>query len=77
MYIVGIDIGKNHHEASIIDSSGKLIGRSCHFSNTHKGSDKLMEHINKNIGNYFLNTKNIFPFFEATHQWAETYITPD
>ena len=51
MYIIGIDIGKNHHEASIIDYSGKLIGRSCRFSNTHKGADTLMEHIHKNIGN--------------------------
>ena len=41
MYIVGINIGKNHHEASIIDYSGKLIGRSCRFSNTHRGADKL------------------------------------
>lgn len=34
MYIVGIDIAKNHHEASIIDYSGKLVGRSCRFTNT-------------------------------------------
>ena len=28
MYIVGIDIGKNHHEASIVSPEGKQIGRS-------------------------------------------------
>ena len=27
MYIVGIDIGKNHHEASIVSPEGKQIGR--------------------------------------------------
>lgn len=51
MYIVGIDIGKNHHEASIIDDSGKLIGRSCRFPNTHKGAGKLMEYLTTHIGN--------------------------
>jgi len=50
MYIVGIDIGKNHHETSIIDYSGKLVGRSCRFSNTHKGADKLTEYLTGNIG---------------------------
>ncbi len=39
MYIIGIDIGKNNHEASIVDSAGKLIGKSCRFSNTHNGAD--------------------------------------
>lgn len=50
MYIVGIDIGKNHHEASIVDYLGKLIGRSCRFSNTHKGAEKLMEYLSRNTG---------------------------
>lgn len=31
MYIVGIDIGKNHHEASIVSPEGKQIGRSLRF----------------------------------------------
>ena len=31
MYIVGIDIGKNHHEASIVSPEGKQIGRSLPF----------------------------------------------
>ena len=28
MYIIGIDIGKNHHEASIVSPEGKQIGHS-------------------------------------------------
>ena len=26
MYIIGIDIGKNHHEASIVSPEGKQMG---------------------------------------------------
>lgn len=69
MYIIGIDIGKNYHEASIIDYSGKLIGRSYRFSNTHRGADKLMEHINKNIGH-----SDVTFGMEATgHYWYAIY----
>jgi len=32
MYIVGIDIGKNHHEASIVSPEGKQIGPSLRFA---------------------------------------------
>ena len=32
MYIVGIDIGKNNHEAIIIDDKGTIIGKSIKFS---------------------------------------------
>ena len=28
MYIIGIDIGKNHHETSIVSPEGKQIGHS-------------------------------------------------
>ena len=45
MYIVGIDIGKNHHEASIVSPEGKQIGRSLRFATTHKGADSLMSFI--------------------------------
>ena len=45
MYIVGIDIGKNHHEASIVSPEGKQIGPSLRFATTHKGADSLMSFI--------------------------------
>lgn len=35
MYIVGIDIGKNNHEATIIDNTGTIIGKSLKFTNSH------------------------------------------
>ena len=31
MYYIGIDIAKNKHEVSIIDSSGKLLSESISF----------------------------------------------
>ena len=34
MYIIGIDIGKNHHEASIVSPEGKQIGHSLRFATT-------------------------------------------
>ncbi len=54
MYIIGIDIGKNHHEASIVSPEGKQIGHSLRFATTHKGADSLMSFIFNNIGNSFL-----------------------
>ena len=69
MYIIGIDIGKNHHEASIVDSSGKLISRSLRFSNTHKGTDKLMEHISKHVNNESL----VFGMEATGHYWYSIY----
>lgn len=51
MYIIGIDIGKNYHEASIVDTVENPIGHSLRFSNTHKDADKLMAHIEKHIPN--------------------------
>ncbi|WP_279222151.1 IS110 family transposase [Clostridium septicum] len=34
---IGIDIAKNTHEASIIDSFGKLVSESISFPNSVKG----------------------------------------
>ncbi|WP_418223630.1 IS110 family transposase [Clostridium isatidis] len=45
MIIVGIDIAKNNHEATIIDSVGNIIGKSFKFSNSHKGSSTLINNI--------------------------------
>ena len=69
MYIVGIDIGKNHNEASIIDYSGKLIGRSCRFPNTHKGADKLMDYLIKNIS----DSSVVFGMEATGHYWYAIY----
>lgn len=69
MYIVGIDIGKNHHEASIVSPEGKQIGRSLRFATTHKGADSLMSFIFKNIG----NSHCVFGMEATGHYWYPIY----
>ena len=69
MYIVGIDIGKNHHEASIVSPEGKQIGRSLRFATTHKGADSLMSFIFKNIG----NSPCVFGMEATDHYWYPIY----
>ena len=69
MYIVGIDIGKNHHEASIVSPEGKQIGRSLRFATTHKGADSLMSFIFKNIG----NSPSVFGMEATGHYWYPIY----
>ncbi len=44
MLICGIDIGKNNHEASIIDETGRLLAKSLRFANTTAGGEKLMDY---------------------------------
>ncbi|WP_427340941.1 IS110 family transposase [Caloranaerobacter sp. DY30410] len=43
MIIVGIDIGKFNHEATLIDIQGNTIGKSIRFSNSHQGTNKLLK----------------------------------
>lgn len=69
MYIVGIDIGKNHHEASIVSPEGKQIGRSLRFATTHKGAASLMSFIFKNIG----NSPCVFGMEATGHYWYPIY----
>lgn len=69
MYIVGVDIGKNHHEASIVSPEGKQIGRSLRFATTHKGADSLMSFIFKNIG----NSPCVFGMEATGHYWYPIY----
>ena len=43
MYIVGIDIAKRFHEATIIDKAGKVVFKRIRFANSHAGFLKRME----------------------------------
>lgn len=47
MFFVGIDVGKRHHEACIIDSTGQMIGKTLRFTNTQSGGQKLLEWLRK------------------------------
>ena len=70
MYIVGIDIAKNTHEASIISSSGELIGRSFKFKNNREGFQVLLSKLEKISSDF-----SSFEFgMEATgHYWFNLY----
>ena len=42
MFYAGIDIAKNKHEASVIDTDGKSLLDSISFANTKEGCEKLL-----------------------------------
>jgi len=67
MYFVGIDIAKNHHEAAILDESGKVILKKLKFDNSHQGYNKLMEQIHK------LNSEAVFAMEATGHYWLSLY----
>jgi transposase len=68
--IVGIDIGKRLHVATIIDNSGIVIGKPFSFANTTSGAELLLAKI------ALVNTDNVPVVFglEATgHYWLALY----
>ncbi len=62
-------LGKNNHEATIIDDTGSIIGKSIKFTNSHNGGNKLIEHIKK----YTRNSKVIFGLEATGHYWLSLY----
>jgi len=69
MFIVGIDIGKRNHEASMLDETGALIGRSYRFANTFTGFNKLKELIRKNAG----DAETVIGMEATGHYWLALY----
>lgn len=70
MFYVGIDIAKKNHEASIIDSNGKLLDKSISFSNSESGTNKLIALLNK----FEAGSSNVIIGMEATgHYWLSLY----
>lgn len=70
MLICGIDIGKNHHEASLIDETGRLITKSIRFSNSTSGANALIDYFTLNNPDNHI----IVIGMEATgHYWLSLY----
>lgn len=70
MFYVGIDIAKKNHEASIIDSNGKLLDKSISFSNSESGCNKLLALLEK----FEAKSSNVIIGMEATgHYWLSLY----
>ena len=68
--IVGIDVAKRNHEASFVDSSGAMLGKSYSFPNSHSGMNQLLVQLEKR------NPKGLPVVFgmEATgHYWLGLY----
>lgn len=69
MFIVGIDIGKNTHEATITNQKGEKQGKSFRFPNSHQGFLDILERIKKTVGNDSFECG-----MEATgHYWLSLY----
>ena len=70
MIIIGIDIGKNKHEATLIDEKGNIIGKSIKFENSTAGFNKLISSIN----NYNISNDKLVFSMEATgHYWLALF----
>lgn len=70
MFYVDIDIAKKNHEASIIDSNGKLLDKSISFSNSESGCNKLQTLLER----FEANSSNAIIGMEATgHYWLSLY----
>lgn len=70
MLICGIDIGKNKHEASIIDQEGKLLAKSLRFDNRTTGGQALLDYIFKNNQD---NDVVVFGMEATGHYWLSLY----
>ena len=70
MFIVGIDVAKRSHEATIITSDGDVVQSAFSFRNNCSGYNALLERVRK-----LTNQKNQFIFaMESTaHYWLALY----
>ena len=69
--IVGIDIGKFAHFATILDSDGSPIGGTIKFENSAIGFQKLTVHLEKLAG----DKEHVLVALEATgHYWLPLYL---
>ena len=70
LFYIGVDIAKSNHEASIIDSNGKLVSESFSFSNSIRGLEKFQ----KFISSFSIDSNNCIIGMEATgHYWLSLY----
>lgn len=68
--IIGVDIGKRYHQATVIDESGTMLGGSIRFSNTAFGAELLLKRVSA------VNPENLPLTFglEATgHYWLSLH----
>ena len=70
MYYLGIDIGKNNHEAGFIQDDGSHVGKSVRFSNSREGFERLIHLIEERLP----QEESFCIGMEATgHYWLALY----
>lgn len=70
MLICGIDIGKNHHEACVIDETGRQLAKTLRFPNTTAGAGTLMDYFH----GCNPDKQTVVVGMEATgHYWLSLY----
>ena len=70
--IIGIDVGKFHHQATILNPDGTPTGGTIRFDNTAVGFKHLVVHVNKLVGKPSPMT---LVALEATgHYWLPLYL---
>ena len=70
MLIVGIDIAKCRHEATIINDKGDVLGASFSFPNSNAGALKLLDHILKQNKD---GEEFVFGMEATGHYWLALY----
>lgn len=70
MIIVGIDIAKHNHEATIMDKDGQVLGKHVSFQNSFAGFNKLMQAVRA----HSVSLSEVEFGMEATgHYWIGLY----
>lgn len=70
MYYLGIDIGKNNHEAGLITAEGRHIGKSIRFANDSPGFQQLLSWLHLRLP----EDEDFCIGMEATgHYWLALY----
>lgn len=67
MYYIGIDVGKRHHVAFILDAQGQAVSKAVRFDNDQDGFDKLLSQLAK------LNQVEAIGLEATGHYWLALY----
>ena len=69
--IVGVDIGKDFHQATILDPGGEVVGGTIKFDNTALGFTKFLSHLQRLMS----EKESCLVSLEATgHYWLPLYL---
>lgn len=69
-FYLGIDVGKNEHQATLIDADKKIIGKSIRFENNRSSFENLIAQLKDSMPEQTFNGKEIAAGMESTgHYW--------